>query len=104
LLWQGVNFLTPNLHFQPLPTPTSQLKVVWELGFGIWEWLEVGGWKLGVVVQARGGGTGEFVVLITRIATPIIEATSAALAGITRVLLSLASRPNCVMYCSATRS
>ena len=44
------------------------------------------------------------VPVMTFMASAIIEPTSAALAGRTRVLLFLASSPNCVMYCSATRS
>src|SRR5262245_37078076 len=60
-------------------------------------------------LRYRCGGIGGLpvpvpVVLMTRIATPIMEATSAALAGMTSVLLAFASSPNCVMYCSATRS
>ena len=41
---------------------------------------------------------------ITFMASAIIEPTSETVAGRTRVLLALASWPNWVMYCSATRS
>ena len=46
----------------------------------------------------------DVVCLIAFIATAIIEPTSETLAGKMSVLLVLASSPNLLMYCSATRS
>src|SRR5262245_66155190 len=49
LLWVVFNSQLPAPNYQPLPTPTPKLGS--ELGIGIWEWLGVGSWELGIESQ-----------------------------------------------------